>query len=132
MGAMKRSSTRCLLAIVIPALARGFGCFREGGERSGATHIERTTGAQDARDDLAPVHIWHSRYAQGLVSMLGDRLCMRLTIDPEGLRILVVDDEEYITDLVAVGLRFVGFDVKTASDGRDALAKIATDSPDLV
>ena len=58
--------------------------------------------------------------------------CMRLTIDPEGLRILVVDDEEYITDLVAVGLRFVGFDVETASDGREALAKIAALSPDLV
>jgi two-component system OmpR family response regulator len=57
---------------------------------------------------------------------------MRLSIDPEGLRVLVVDDEEYITDLLAVGLRFVGFDVETASDGRDALAKIATGVPDLV
>ena len=57
---------------------------------------------------------------------------MRLTIDPEGLRVLVVDDEEYITDLVAVGLRFVGFDVETASDGRDALAKVADTRPDLV
>jgi two-component system OmpR family response regulator len=57
---------------------------------------------------------------------------MRLTIDPQGLRVLVVDDEEYITDLVAVGLRFVGFDVETASDGRDALAKVATTRPDLV
>ena len=28
---------------------------------------------------------------------------VRLTIDPEGVRILVVDDEDYITDLVAVG-----------------------------
>jgi two-component system, OmpR family, response regulator len=57
---------------------------------------------------------------------------MRLTIDPQGLRVLVVDDEEYITDLVAVGLRFVGFDVETAADGRDALAKVATTTPDLV
>jgi two-component system OmpR family response regulator len=57
---------------------------------------------------------------------------MRLTIDPEGVRILVVDDEDYITDLVAVGLRFVGFEVDTAADGRDALAKIVADRPDLV
>jgi two-component system OmpR family response regulator len=57
---------------------------------------------------------------------------MRLTIDPHGVRILVVDDEEYITDLIAVGLRFVGFDVDTAADGRDALAKIVATRPDLV
>jgi two-component system, OmpR family, response regulator len=57
---------------------------------------------------------------------------VRLTIDPQGLRLLVVDDEEYITDLVAVGLRFVGFEVETAVDGRDALAKLATTAPDLV
>ena len=57
---------------------------------------------------------------------------MRLTIDPQGVRILVVDDEEYITDLVSLGLRFVGFEVDVAADGRDALAKIASMHPDLV
>jgi two-component system OmpR family response regulator len=57
---------------------------------------------------------------------------MRLTIDPQGVRILVVDDEEYITDLVSLGLRFVGFEVEVAGDGREALAKIASTRPDLV
>jgi two-component system OmpR family response regulator len=57
---------------------------------------------------------------------------MRLTIDPEGVRILVVDDEDYITDLIAVGLRFVGFEVDVAADGREALAKVASGRPDLV
>ena len=57
---------------------------------------------------------------------------MRLTIDPQGVRILVVDDDPYITDLVAVGLRFVGFDVDTAIDGRDALAQVASTNPDLI
>jgi two-component system OmpR family response regulator len=57
---------------------------------------------------------------------------MRLTIDPGGVRVLVVDDEAYITDLIAVGLRFVGFEVDTAADGREALAKIASTRPDLV
>jgi two-component system, OmpR family, response regulator len=57
---------------------------------------------------------------------------MRLTIDPQGVRILVVDDEAYITDLIAAGLRFVGFDVDTAAEGRDALAKVAATRPDLV
>jgi two-component system OmpR family response regulator len=57
---------------------------------------------------------------------------MRLSIDPDGVRVLVVDDDEYIRDLIAVGLRFVGFEVDTAADGRDALAKIVSTRPDLV
>jgi two-component system OmpR family response regulator len=57
---------------------------------------------------------------------------MRLGIDPVGLRILVVDDEEYIRDLVSVGLRFVGFEVEIAAGGREALAMVATKRPDLV
>jgi two-component system, OmpR family, response regulator len=57
---------------------------------------------------------------------------MRLTIDPQGLRVLVVDDEEYINDLIAAGLRFVGFDVDTAADGREALAKVSSKRPDLI
>ena len=57
---------------------------------------------------------------------------MRLTIDPAGVRVLVVDDEANITDLVAVGLRFVGFEVETAADGREALTKVVLTRPDLV
>src|SRR6202158_4958703 len=57
---------------------------------------------------------------------------MRVTLDPHGVRVLVVDDEDYIRDLIAVGLRFVGFEVDTAADGRDALAKIVSTRPDLV
>ena len=36
-------------------------------------------------------------------------------------RILVVDDESSISDLVATSLRFVGFDVRTAANGAEAL-----------
>jgi two-component system OmpR family response regulator len=57
---------------------------------------------------------------------------MRLTIEPDKVRVLVVDDEDYITDLIAVGLRFVGFQVDTAADGREALTKIIETRPDLV
>jgi DNA-binding response OmpR family regulator len=57
---------------------------------------------------------------------------MRLTLDPQGVRVLVVDDDAYITDLIATGLRFVGFEVETAFDGRDALAKLSATRPDLV
>ena len=36
-------------------------------------------------------------------------------------RILVVDDENSISDLIATSLRFVGFDVRTAATGAEAL-----------
>jgi two-component system OmpR family response regulator len=47
-------------------------------------------------------------------------------------RVLVVDDEEHITELVAMGLGYNGFDVERASTGRAALAAIERDRPDLV
>jgi len=39
-----------------------------------------------------------------------------------GQRILVVDDESSISDLISTSLRFVGFDVRTAATGSQALS----------
>jgi DNA-binding response OmpR family regulator len=47
-------------------------------------------------------------------------------------RILVVDDENKIRDLLAAYLRSDGFEVAEASDGAEALAKIRRAEPDLV
>jgi len=41
---------------------------------------------------------------------------------PSSQRILVVDDEASISDLIATSLKFVGFDVRTAATGSQALA----------
>ena len=46
--------------------------------------------------------------------------------------VLVVDDEEHITELLAMGLGFNGFDVERASSGREALDAIEQRRPDLV
>jgi len=46
--------------------------------------------------------------------------------------VLVVDDEPSITQLVALALRYEGFEVETASTGRDALAAIPRFKPALV
>ncbi len=50
----------------------------------------------------------------------------------EGTRILVVDDEPSITELVSMALRYEQFVVQTAHSGREALDKAATFAPDLV
>ena len=50
----------------------------------------------------------------------------------DGRRILVVDDEDYITDLLGTALRFVGFETAIADNGNDAIRMIGDFGPDLV
>src|SRR5438094_10247565 len=47
-------------------------------------------------------------------------------------RVLVVDDEPNITDLVALALRYEGFDVEKAANGRSALSAVPRFRPDLL
>ena len=47
-------------------------------------------------------------------------------------RVLVVDDQESITDLISTALRYEGFTVKTAATGRAATAAVADFRPHLV
>jgi two-component system response regulator MprA len=47
-------------------------------------------------------------------------------------RVLVVDDEESIRELLEIGLKFEGFDVALAADGEAALAEARRVRPDLV
>lgn len=46
-------------------------------------------------------------------------------------KLLVVDDEPNILELLATSLRFAGFEVVTAANGREALEKAETENPDL-
>ena len=47
-------------------------------------------------------------------------------------RVLVVDDEKSISDLIATSLRFVGFDVRTAATGSEALTVAEEFKPQTV
>ena len=51
---------------------------------------------------------------------------MTTAIDKNSQRILVVDDEASISELISTSLRFVGFDVRTAANGAEAL-RVAED-----
>jgi len=50
----------------------------------------------------------------------------------ETLKVLVVDDEPNIRDLLSASLRFAGHQVATAANGTDAIAMIAETNPDIV
>jgi two-component system OmpR family response regulator len=50
----------------------------------------------------------------------------------EAARILIVDDEASIVDAVATALRYEGFTVEEARNGRDALAAVERFEPNLL
>ncbi len=54
------------------------------------------------------------------------------SVTQNGTRVLVVDDEPNITELVAMALRYEGFTVQTAASGRAAVATVAEFKPALV
>jgi CheY-like chemotaxis protein len=47
-------------------------------------------------------------------------------------RVLVVDDDEVIRQLIAVNLTLEGFEVQTALDGQDCLDRVREVNPDVV
>jgi CheY-like chemotaxis protein len=47
-------------------------------------------------------------------------------------RVLVVDDDEVIRQLIAVNLTLEGFDVSTAVDGQDCIDKVQAIAPDVI
>src|SRR4029450_9699292 len=47
-------------------------------------------------------------------------------------RVLVVDDEPNIVDVISMALRFQGFAVESAGTGADALTQVANFRPDLI
>src|SRR3984885_5090055 len=55
-----------------------------------------------------------------------------MTTTARNQRILVVDDEPSIVDSVATSLRYEGFDVEQATNGRSALAAAQERTPDLI
>ncbi len=52
--------------------------------------------------------------------------------DEQSARVLVVDDEPNITDLIATALRYQGFEVQTAASGREAISGTANFRPHLI
>jgi len=52
--------------------------------------------------------------------------------DGSQIRVLVVDDEPTLTDLLSMALRYEGWEVKTAADGRQAISLAREFKPDAI
>ena len=50
----------------------------------------------------------------------------------EEVRVLVVDDEPNIVDVIQMALRYQGFSVDSAATGRDAISKVTEFKPHLM
>jgi Response regulator containing CheY-like receiver, AAA-type ATPase, and DNA-binding domains len=55
------------------------------------------------------------------MTTLKERVSSNAEVNQSTQRILVVDDENSISELIATSLKFVGFDVRTAASGSAAL-----------
>ena len=54
------------------------------------------------------------------------------TAAPETHRVLVVDDEPNIVDVISMALRYQGFDVASAGTGAEALSQVGEFRPQLI
>ena len=94
------------------------------------------SGRHGHRPDKCPFRqSQHRTYIH--VSGAGGRghCCGDATLAPvaQGLgRVLVVDDDEVIRQLIAVNLTLEGFDVATAVDGQDCLDKVTAIDPEVI
>jgi two-component system OmpR family response regulator len=66
-----------------------------------------------------------------MTSPAGERVVMRRA-DGSPIRILVVDDEAVLAEMVSMALRYEGWTIVTAADGAEALAAAREDRPDAV
>ncbi|AGE37162.1 response regulator transcription factor [Corynebacterium urealyticum] len=71
----------------------------------------------------------HSASSQSRWKQIGENRAMT-TPNTQPVKVLVVDDEDNISDLIKVSLKFQGFDVETADNGQTALEIAETYRPD--
>jgi two-component system OmpR family response regulator len=66
------------------------------------------------------------------MSTMRDQATALRRADGSAIRILVVDDEASLSDLLSMALRYEGWDVRTAADGSSAVRGAREFRPDAV
>src|SRR5450631_513017 len=95
----------------------------------GPTRDEHATGTPQVHVRRAPDR-WRTSDRTARAAWPGADNLARVT---QALgRVLVVDDDEVIRQLIAVNLQLEGFDVSIAVDGQDCLDKVGTIAPNVI
>src|SRR5438128_2449918 len=111
---------------------RGAGTARRPGRGGRAAQPDHIPGRLSAGSQVAMVH-WPDETREEVFGLMSTKASPEPAAAPRELvRVLVVDDEPYITDLVATALRYEGFDVASAATGREALSLVDTFRPGLI
>jgi CheY-like chemotaxis protein len=85
-----------------------------------------------ARDTRAgPAGDAHRTRPAGIGNFPSEAVASRTVTHGLG-RVLVVDDDEVIRQLIAVNLTLEGFDVVTAVDGQDCIDRVQSIAPDVI
>ena len=58
--------------------------------------------------------------------------CKRKEESMENKKVLIIEDEKSISDIIKFNLKMEGFEVETAYDGQDGYMKAITEDPDLI
>src|SRR4051794_11458577 len=108
--------------------AAGYGSARTQGAHSDFTANGSTMGGTST---FRRTHAAHDHGRRRRIAMSGALAASRSSDEPE-TRILVVDDQDSITDLIGTALRYEGFRVEVADSGRSAVAAITRFRPHLM
>jgi two-component system, OmpR family, response regulator TrcR len=73
----------------------------------------------------------NTRHRQPRSAVLGQLPPIRRP-DGSAIKVLLIDDERALTNLVTMALKYEGWEVDVAHDGREALTKFATTDPDIL
>ena len=77
-------------------------------------------------------HTQFTYFAQSSLIGVWQGACVNPTSGAFEARVLVVDDEPNIIDVLRMSLEFVGFEVETAANGRNAVAYARQCRPDII
>ena len=125
--------TALLTANAAATAACGSCCFGTGcSDRAGPRRPADQPSQESHSKPPEWVQYGGPRWAYHRPNCSEDQMSITDTAPAKEARLLVVDDEPNILELLSASLRFAGFDVATAANGNDALRVAAAYQPDLL
>ena len=111
---------------------RPFGPPLEGATRRHPGHASTFAPGPAGCKHTYGTHPGHFQQADDTREILLDSFFLSVIIGGMNVKLLIVDDEKDLCELLSMNLANEGYIVRTASSGEEAVSMILTDRPDLV